>query len=308
MTAPLHEVAARVFETPLAIAGGKAVAIVEAIGPRLLGAPVIVLGDDPRDHVAFEGGRPSAARLGDITGRAYEAERRKFYNMAGNVAIIPIEGTMVHKGNYVGASSGRTSYQGMQAQIIRAARDPAVAGVAFEVDSFGGEVAGMFETADMIAQLSVIKPTMAILTDNALSAAYMLASAARQIVMPQHGLAGSIGAILLHADASEKQAKDGVKVTVLRAGARKATMNPFEALPEETRARAETQLESIRQSFAERVGKYRGSRFNARQALATEGQEFDGVDAVSIGLADAVGRANDAFDQFVRAMAGNGRR
>lgn len=307
MNPSLPEVAARIFETPLAVAGGKAAAIVEALGERLLGQPVVIVGAEPRAHVAFEHGRPSAARLGDRTGRAYDADRRQVYDMVGNVAVIAVEGTLVHKGNYVGASSGRTSYQGLQAQILRAARDPGVAGVVLEVDSFGGEVAGVFETADMLAQLSALKPTLAILTDHAASAAYLLASATRQIVAPRHGMVGSIGAIILHADTSEKLAKDGVKVSVLRAGVRKATMNPFEALPAETRARAEASLENVRQAFAERVGRYRGRRFNAAQALATEGQEFDGADAVDIGLADAVGHANEAFDQFVRAMARSGR-
>jgi len=46
-------------------------------------------------------------------------------------------------------------------------------GVVFEVDSFGGEL----------------------LTDHTLSAAYLLASAARQIIIPEYGRAGSIGAL-----------------------------------------------------------------------------------------------------------------
>jgi ClpP class serine protease len=102
------------------------------------------------------------------------------------VALIPIEGTLVHKGAYVGAYSGTTSYEGLQAQVLRAMRNPAVKGVVFEVDSFGGELAGAFETADLIARLSAEKPTLAILTDHALSAGYLLASAARQIIIPEH--------------------------------------------------------------------------------------------------------------------------
>ena len=68
-------------------------------------------------------------------------------------------------------------------------------GVVFEVDSFGGELAGAFETTDLIARLSAEKPTLAILTNHTLAAAYLLASAARQIIIPEHGRAGSIGAL-----------------------------------------------------------------------------------------------------------------
>lgn len=185
MTISRPEIAGRLFGVPLAIDAGKVAAIVEALGPRILGEDhVVVVNALAVDHVAFADGRPSAGRLGDRTGHSYDRDRVPVYDMVGNVAVIPIEGSLVHKGNYVGASSGRTSYQGLQAQIIRAARDPQVAGVAFEIDSFGGGVAGLFETAAMIADLSRIKPTLSILTDHALSAGYALASASRQIVMP----------------------------------------------------------------------------------------------------------------------------
>ncbi|MGA8990672.1 MAG: hypothetical protein WB500_09890 [Rhodoplanes sp.] len=93
----------------------------------------------------------------------------------------------MHKGAYVGAYSGRTSYEGLQAQVLRAMRNPAIKGVVFEVDSFAGDLAGAFETADLIARLSTEKPTLAILTDHALSAGYLLASAARQIIIQNTG-------------------------------------------------------------------------------------------------------------------------
>ncbi|HEY8125381.1 MAG TPA: S49 family peptidase [Methylocystis sp.] len=299
-----EELVGRLFNTPLALDAGKAAAIVEALGPRLLGEDkVIVVNAESVDHKAFANGRPSAGRLGDRTGRSYDRDRAPVYDMVGNVAVIPIEGSLVHKGNYVGASSGRTSYQGLQAQIIRAARDPQVVGAVFEVDSFGGEVAGLFETAAMIADLSKIKPTLSILTDHALSAGYALASAARQIVMPAHGSIGSIGAIALHADMSGALEKKGVKVTVLRAGKRKAESNPYESLSDEAAASELAALERIRVSFAAAVGRHRGARFNADQAMATEAASFDGADAVALGLADAVGHANSAFDQFVRELA-----
>ncbi len=297
------EIASRLFNTPLALDAGKAATIVEALGPRILDDSVVVIGAEAVDHIAFANGRPSAGRLGDRTGRSYDRDRIPVYEMFGNVAVIPIEGSLVHKGNYVGASSGRTSYQGLQAQILRAARDQSVRGVAFEVDSFGGEVAGLFETAAMMADLSRVKPTISILTDHALSAGYALASAARQIVMPAHGSIGSIGAISLHADMSGSLEKRGVKVTVLRAGKRKAEANPYEALSEDAAGAVLADLERIRVSFAEAVGRHRGRRFNAAQALATEAASFDGADAVSLGLADAIGHANSAFDEFVREMA-----
>lgn len=298
------ELAARIFGTPLFIHEGKAHAILAALGGRIVEGGVVFAGGiaDELDHVAFEDGRPSLGRLGDQLGRKIDAQGGKAYDMLGNVAVIPIEGSLVHKGGYVGASSGRTSYQGLQTQVVRAARDPAVKGVAFEVDSMGGEAAGAFETAGMIRQLSQTKPTLAILTDHAFSAGYLLASQARQVIMPEMGGVGSIGAVSFHMDVSQKLANDGVRVTVLAAGAHKADGNSFAPLADNVKAEALNRLEAGRRMFADVVGQGRGSRFDAEQAMATEAASYQGADAVRLGLVDATGNAGDAFDAFVKTI------
>lgn len=298
-----HELFQRVFNTPLMMHPGKAYAALEAIGGRIVDGDLMIVAANlaPVEHFA-DANKLTAGRLGDQLGARYDAERRAPYATIGNVAHIPIEGTLVHKGAYVGASSGRTSYQGLQTQVIRAARDPNVAGVVFEVDSFGGEVAGAFETAEMIAQLSAIKPTMAILTDHAASAGYLLASAARQIVMPESGMAGSIGVITMHTDMSGALEKQGVKVTIIAAGKHKADGNPTGPPSDAFLEKVTASVEKSREAFANTVGRYRGKRFSARQAMATEAATFDGGDAVRIGLVDAIGPASAAFDLFVKEM------
>lgn len=305
----LHpEIAARIFGTELMIAEGKAAAILMAIGGRFVDGGFDLSGVAVIDHSAFAEGRPSgldrpmAGRLSDRVGAAHDRAGQRPYDMVGSVAVVPVEGTLVHKGSYVGMSSGRTSYQGIQTQVVRAARDPAVKGVAFEVDSFGGEVAGAFETAAMIADLSKLKPTIAILTDHAASAGYLLASAARQIVIPSSGIAGSIGVITMHADFSSKLEKDGVKVTVLAAGKHKADGHPAAPLAEDVKTRTLVRLEKSRQRFAAAVGAHRGERLTAAAALATEAATYDGEEAVRMGLADAVGSAASAFAAFVQAV------
>lgn len=294
------EIAQRVFGQPLMIHPGKAMAGLAAIGGRIVDGGVTFDGGvEPVHHVAFENGRPSMGKIGDRLGRLYDREGVSTFDMIDGVAVIPIEGTLVHKGAFIGMSSGRTSYQGIQTQVQRALRSDAVKAAVFEVDSFGGEVAGAFETADMIAQLSAVKPTMAILTDNALSAGYLMASAARQIVMPEFGRAGSIGVITMHVDYSRKLENEGIKVTILAAGKHKADGNPFQALPEPLANRIRAEVEQGRVRFAESVGRYRGRRFTAAQAMETEADDFRSTDALRIGLVDAVAGGHEAFSAFV---------
>ena len=297
------EIAQRIFNAPLMIHAGKAMAGLAALGGRIVDGGVEIGGGfDPVYHVAFENGRPSAGKIGNTMARAFERAGMLPFDMIDGVAVIPIEGTLVHKGRYIGMSSGQTSYQGIQTQVAQAMKSDAVKGVVFEVDSFGGEVAGAFQTAEMIAALSAKKSTLAILTDNALSAGYLMASAASQIVMPEEGRAGSIGVITMHVDYSRKLENEGIKVTILAAGKHKADGNPFQALPEALATRIRGEVEQARGRFAEHVGRYRGRRFTAEQAMATEADDFRASESLRLGLVDGIGDTHQAFDAFVQAI------
>lgn len=212
----LPRIASRIFNAPLLYDEGKAVAFLAGLGGRIVDGGVEIVGGMPAvDHVAFENGRPSMGKVGDRLGRVLDARGIVPFDMVGSVAVIGVEGTLVHKGGWLGSNSGETSYQGLQAQVTRAQRSEAVKGVVFEIDSFGGEAAGAFQTADMIAKLSAQKPTLAILTDNALSAGYLLAAPARQLVLPAEGRTGSIGVLRMLIDARGKLEKEGLKVTMI---------------------------------------------------------------------------------------------
>jgi signal peptide peptidase SppA len=301
MTASLSRIAAmRLFNTPLAIHPGKLAAALDGLGPRIVSEGLSVEGASERvDHVAFAGGRPSMGRLGDPLGARIVAQREgKPYTMIGSLAVIAIEGTLIHKGRWIGAASGATSYEGIHAAVRAAAEDPDVKGVAFEIDSFGGETAGAFDVAARIRALSAKKPTLAILTDHALSAGYLLASAARKISMPANGRAGSIGVVMVHTDYSKAIAGRGMKVTVLTAGKFKGEGNPYEPLGAETAARLRDDLEAGRREFAATVHEGRGKRLSMQQALDTEADDFRGEDAAKLGLVDRVEHASDAFDAF----------
>ena len=293
-------IAQRLFDTPLMYDPRKAEAFVNGLGGRIAGGEVVITNAGGAiDHIA---GGPHAGRIGDFFGRREARWGGQSLYVENGIAIIPVEGTLVHKGSFVGQSSGLTSYEGLQAQITLAARSDAVRGVAFEFDSYGGEVSGGFETAQMIATLSKAKPTIAILTDFAYSAAYLQASQTRQIIAPEFGGAGSIGVIMLHADYSRQLANEGVDVTIIRSGTRKAEGNPYEPLPADLANRWQAQVDAIREKFASVVGKGRGSRFSAAKALKTEAEAYDASAALSLGIIDAVADPAEAFEAFAKAV------
>lgn len=299
----LDRIASRLFDTPHLYDPRKAETVVRQLGPRILGGPVtIVNGEGAVDHVAFSGGRPSAGVLGDRLGRALDERERTPFTIVDGVAIIGVEGTLVQKGAWIGTSSGETSYEGLQVQIARAARNAKVKGVVFEIDSFGGQVNGAFETAAAIRDLSRAKPTIAILTDYAYSAGYLLASQARSIVMPEFGGAGSIGVVMMHADFSGWLENEGIKVTFIHAGRKKVEGNPYQALPEGLREQWQGEVEAMRDRFAEFVGKGRGKRMTKAAALKTEAEAFDAKRAMDLGLVDAIADPRATFDAFIQEV------
>jgi ClpP class serine protease len=285
------EIAARMFNTPLMLHEAKAEVIAQALGPRVLGVV----------SISIEGSSTSSLGIvGDEMGqwRNSSGDRAVQPRRHGDVAVIEAEGSLVNKGKWIGKSSGVTTYEGIITQVNAVIDDPSVAGVLVEVDSFGGEAAGAFDCAERIFELSQVKPTMAVLTDHALSAGYLMASACRQIVMPETGLAGSIGVLALHVDHSRKLEKDGLAVTIFKAGARKADFNPFEPLADDVVERKLAELEEDRQLFAATVARFRAGRISVEKALATEAGVYRGKAAVDAGLADVVARPSQVLAAF----------
>src|SRR5690606_10773930 len=226
------------------------------------------------------------------------------FAVVDGIAVIEIAGTLVHRGAWIGQSSGLTSYEGIAAQLQAAITDPAIRGIALDIDSFGREVAGAFDLADRIRAARAQKPVQAFVADHALSAAYALASQADRIILPRTGAVGSIGVVAMHSDMSGALDQKGIAVTLIHAGARKVDANPYQPLPEAVRARIAGELEDLRQLFAETVADGRGRRLDTLRALGTEAAVFRGDAAVFAGLADEVADPATAFRAFAAAPRG----
>jgi ClpP class serine protease len=155
----------------------------------------------------------------------------KVYPSVENVALIEVDGTLVNKNGTVGPACGMTGYDGIRTQFASALTDPAVEGIAFYIDSPGGEVAGCFDLADAIFQARGQKPTLAIVDGMACSAAYAIAAACEQITASSVGLLGSIGVIVAHTSMAQALEKNGVEVTLVYSGKHKADGNPLNRCP-----------------------------------------------------------------------------
>jgi len=297
------QIAQRAFDTPLMIAPAKALAFLSGLGPRITGQEIRFDGmavAEPDLTAARQTAR--ASLIGGDLAQRHGNDADAPFPIIDGVAVIAIAGTLVHRGAWIGQSSGLTSYEGLADQIDAAVSDKAIRGIALEIDSFGGEVAGAFDLADRIRAAQDVKPVHAFLAEHALSAGYALASQATRITLPRTGAAGSIGVITMHTDMSGMLAQKGVAVTLIHAGARKADGNPYAALPEGIRDRLQAELEDLRILFAETVAAGRGAKLSRDTALATEAAVFRGAAAVEAGLADAVADPRTAFRAFTESV------
>lgn len=206
------------------------------------------------------------------------------------VAVIKICGPLEHHGGW-----WFESYEKILGRVEGAMLDEDVRSILLDIDSPGGEVSGLQETVRRIRSLSEEhgKKIVAYADDEAYSAAYALACAAEEIYIPESGGVGSIGVLAEVVNLLGAVEKQGIKVEVIRSGARKADGHPFIPLDDATIARIQTRVNDLARQFFALVAE---SRPVARKDIESlQGACVYGARAVKAGLADGVASFDDVF-------------
>ncbi len=228
----------------------------------------------------------------------YENKRDTSPGLAASVALIPVMGCLTSDES--GWGWGMQTYGAIRHAFLAAMNADDVVAAALLVDSPGGTVSGVFDLADTIYQARGTKPIWAILSEDAYSAAYALASSADRVIVPRTGGTGSIGIIKLHTDLSKALGQAGVSMTLLRYGAHKGDGNPFEPLSDEARAAEQADIDYAGELFVETVARNRGLK--ASEVKATEAATYVGPAGVAIGLADSVASPDAAFAELLSTL------
>ena len=277
----LPHVAARLFNTPLMIQASKLETIISALGGRFG-----VSSTDDFDMKVASAISPNEKSVG--------------YIVENEVAIIGVQGTLVHKSGYVSAMSGCTGYDSIRHQFSNALTDPKVRAICCDLESPGGEVSGCFPLAQMIYDARGTKPVMAILSDMACSAAYAVASACDVITIPPTGIIGSVGVVVAHADYSQKLEDEGIKITMIHYGDRKVDGSEAFPLSNPALAKIQKDVDTIGKMFVATVARNRG--MTAKAVRDTQAGTFLGREGVEIGFADEVLAPEHAFEALVNSI------
>ena len=220
---------------------------------------------------------------------------RRPYRLQDGVAVIDIAGLLANEPSLFDAILfGATAYGDILAEVEQGIADPEVRAVLLRVNSPGGDSENAFETAAVLAELARQKPIWAVADNSMFSAAYLLATAAERIYVPEFtGGVGSIGIYAEHVDWSEYNRKLGVKVTYIAEGEGKTDGNPNEPLSETARAALEAEVRRLYGLFVSAVAQRRGL---SEQAIRDMGAALKyGPEAVAAGLADRLGTFRTAL-------------
>lgn len=221
----------------------------------------------------------------------------------GAVAIIPVRGVIAHRMNTMAMSSGGTSCEGIAAMIDSVKDDPNIREIAYDVDTPGGSVTGLQELAAKMFALRGVKKQTAIVNGLCCSAGYHLASQCDDIVCIPSGMAGSIGVFSAHQDLSELLKKEGVTITLIKAGKYKTENNPFEPLTEEGKADIQTKVDEAYAIFVRDVARGRGVTPAAVRGGYGEGRTLTAKDAKAAGLIDRIATMDETLARLTGAKS-----
>lgn len=281
----------RLFNTPLLLRPEKCEVVVAAL----------------LDHFGIaklnriDGTSMGVVELRQSASDAVESGRRssRFYETIDGVALIPVHGSLAQRVGGLDPYSGMVGYNQIETKLEEAMSDAAVRAIVLDVDSPGGEVAGCFDLARKIFAYNAKnggKPIIGAANEMACSAGYALISGCDEIYMPETAVVGSIGVWTLLVDLTRALDKDGIEVTLIRAGERKARGGPYEHADKQTVAKLLDWVETTREQFAVLVAEHRG--IPVKDVLAQEGDWFHGDEALAERhLVDGIGPFEAIFER-----------
>ncbi|WP_273719342.1 MULTISPECIES: S49 family peptidase [Bartonella] len=276
----------RLFGVPHMLASTKLDIILNALAPRLFAGEKFPI-------EAYSQGNTEAFRPPET------------YVVQNNIAIIPVHGTLVRRGAWLGALSGLTSYEGLRASFREAIAQPDVKAVLLDIDSGGGEAGGIFDLVEEFQTLSkqYAKPIWAHANEFACSAAYAIACTASQIWVARTGVVGSIGVVCAHLDQSRADEKQGLKWTFVFEGDHKVHGNSHEPLSDTAQIKMQADCALLYEMFVDLVAQNR--RLNADAIRDTKAETFIGSQALKLGLADVQGTLAQALEALTDSISQN---
>ncbi len=216
----------------------------------------------------------------------------------GAIAIVPVYGVLVPRAGMMTDYSGATSAMAVGQAVTAAANDPNVGTIVLDMDSPGGNCFGITEAAAAIAEAARTKRVVAVVNHSCASAAYFLASQASEIVASPSALVGNIGIIMMHIDASEAQAKAGVRVQLVTAGKYKHEGHGGQPLDAAALAHMQSIADDYYEQFTSAVAQARGVTPAEVANGFGEARILTAKQALAAGMIDRIGTMDSVLAEL----------
>ncbi|OGN89764.1 MAG: hypothetical protein A2Y88_07095 [Chloroflexi bacterium RBG_13_48_10] len=247
-------------------------------------------------HVSGEKMDPDEVQM--VIHGAKRPDNRK----AGNIAILPLFGTIFPRANLMTQVSGATSAEIFGEQFDELVNDPEISAIVLDVDSPGGQVAGIEELSRKIYDARGKKPIVAVANHTMASAAYWIGTSAEEVVISPSGGVGSIGVFAAHWDESAALEMDGLKLTLISEGKYKTEGNPYQPLTEEAHSAIRGLVKEAYDAFVKAVARNRDVNVDVVRDGFGEGRVVGSHQAVEIHMADRIGTLEDTVKQLHRKL------
>lgn len=211
----------------------------------------------------------------------------------GGVAVISVTGPIFRYADFFTEFSGGATVSSLARDFTSAKNDPNVTAIVLNIDSPGGEVAGINEFSQMIFDARGKKPIVAYVDGLGASAAYWIASATDEIVADATALLGSIGVVAAVPNPAAKTARD---IEFVSSQSPKKRPDPN---TESGKAQIQELVDSLADVFVSTMARNRGVSEEKVLADFGQGAVLVGQKAVGAGLADRLG----SFEELVAELA-----
>ncbi len=227
--------------------------------------------------------------------RDFYGEPMPKMEIRGDMAIIPIKGTLFKHASLLEKKCGACSYEDIAKNLNEATNKIGVQTIWLNIDSPGGQCVGNQEVAGLIEELRKQGFEINAYTDSEMcSAAYNIAAACGYVVCSRSAYVGNIGAMIAMLDNSERYRMDGLKTELFASGPLKGVGTNGLAFSGEQRAYLQGLVETYAGMFKENVIRNRGPKGDAMN-----GQVIIGKNAANAGLVDEIcSSLEEAIEQF----------
>lgn len=255
---------------------------------------------------------PALEQIADIAARVHEenweavavrqAERKDKLGVLetrDDVAVVNVIGPLFRRGNLFTDISGATSIETVAQAFQSAVDDQAIRAIVLNVDSPGGEVAGISEFADAIFAAREQKPVVSYVDDLAASGGYWLAAAAEHIVSTDTGRVGSIGVIAKIVERDEPKGRTTHQFISSQSPHKRVDLSTADG-----QEKVQALVDETADVFVGKIARYRG--VSEETVLSEFGQGWTRIaaDAQEVGMIDRIGSLESTIEQLLEDSGG----